>query len=447
MRQLTSQALVGPALFHTMKGQPLLKKTAVFLPVLVLSLAALCADLIGQSSVTAPREQKLLNGLKLLMFDAPQNGKVTVKVRIHAGSAFDPQGKEGVMKLLAANLFPNQETREFFAEELGGSLEVDANYDYIQIDATANADKLLTVLETVSSAITNIEIDKETTAKLKSRQIQIIGELARDPAYLADRAAAARLLGTFPYGRPIDGTAASIERIDFADLLAAKQRFLSADNATIAVSGKFDQSVAFRAVRRYFGAWLKSDKLVPSTFRQPDDPPGGAQFVESPVADKFEMRLAARGTTPSSPDSAPLYIAARILESRLAKETANVPGTVTVVSQEHVLPGIFLVRFSGTKEPDPKKKFVVADLIAKVTATPVTDDEFQPAKRDYLAGLEKRDIVDRWLDVDTFRTDPPARLFTRASATTLGDIQRVISRLQKQPFAVVVVSGPNAVSQ
>ena len=101
----------------------------------------------AQRSASTPRERTLLNGLKLLMFDAPGSDKVTLKVRIHAGSAFDPQGKEGLMRLLAANIFPNPEAKEFFTDQLGGSLEIISNYDFIQVNASSKPENMLNMLE------------------------------------------------------------------------------------------------------------------------------------------------------------------------------------------------------------------------------------------------------------------------------------------------------------
>src|SRR5678816_2885435 len=117
-----------------MKLHTLLSKTQLSNLVLPLLIALTAASAFSQSP--SPREEKLLNGLKLIMFDAPASDKVTLKVRIHAGSAFDPQGKEGLMKLLAANIFPNPEAKEFFTD-LGGDLSVESNYDFIQVNATS----------------------------------------------------------------------------------------------------------------------------------------------------------------------------------------------------------------------------------------------------------------------------------------------------------------------
>jgi zinc protease len=386
---------------------------------------------VAQSLSDTPREEKLLNGLKVLLFDDQSGEKVSMRLRVHAGSAFDPQGKEGLMKLLAANIFPNPEIKEYYTDELGGSLAVESNYDFIQINASVRSDQLLTMLESISNALTNITIDKDTTAKLKTAQLKKIDELSKNASYVADQAAAARLFGSFPYGRPEDGTAASVQKIDFADLLQAKQRFLTADNATVVLSGKYDESLALRAIKRYLGAWLKADKPTPSTFRQPDDPDTAVQTLSSSAADREERRFAARGITRGFPDSAAYAMVANVLETRLKKSADS-----DVRNEEHVLPGMFIISVNGTNGQN--------DTLKQLFTSSITDQEFQSAKAAVTAEREKRNIGDRWLDVDTFKADPPAKDEARATATSLADVQRIFAKLQKQPFASVVVSPSKA---
>ena len=224
------------------------------------------------TNLPAPREEKLLNGMKLLVWTDAKAEKASVKLRIHSGSAFDPQTKEGVMALLTDILFPNETAWEYFTEDLGGSLETTSNYDYIQINATGDNDKILDLLEALATAVTKPQIDKETTAKVKTAKLELVKKLEKNPAYVADQAAAKQLFGNFPYGRPNSGTSETLAKIDFVDILQAKQKFLTADNATLAVSGNVKFDLMFRAARRYFGGWEKSDKKIPSTFTQPDPP-------------------------------------------------------------------------------------------------------------------------------------------------------------------------------
>src|SRR5438105_10196611 len=139
-----------------------------FLIYLVVAAAAMVTPVFSQGDLKAPQEEQLLNGLKVLMWPDARMDKVWVRVRIHAGSAFDPLGKEGVMQLLADNLFPNPATKEFFAEDLGGSLEVITTYDYVQINASSKPDGMLQMLESLSTAISNPLIEKEQTANLRN---------------------------------------------------------------------------------------------------------------------------------------------------------------------------------------------------------------------------------------------------------------------------------------
>ena len=104
-----------------MKFGKLFKTSAIFSVIFALAAGALPV-VIAQSG--PPKQEKLLNGLKVLMWNDAKADSVSVRVRVHSGSAFDPQGKEGVMQLLADSLFPNEAAREFFEEDLGGSLEV-----------------------------------------------------------------------------------------------------------------------------------------------------------------------------------------------------------------------------------------------------------------------------------------------------------------------------------
>ena len=428
-----------------MKNKNLFVKI-VFIAFIVLLLFSLVAPAIFSQTSPAPKKESLLNGLKVLMWSDAKADKVSVKIRIHAGSAFDPQGKEGVMQLLADNIFPNEASKEFFVEDLNGSLEVVTNYDYIQINASSKAEDFLTMLETLATAVSSPAIDKETTAKLKTALLAKIKTLEADPAYVADRAAAKRLFGTFPYGRPQSGTEATVKTIDFADLINAKGRFLSADNATIAISGNFDRALGFRAVRRYFGGWLKSDKRVPSTFRQPDDPPTGLQIVASPAKGKTAIRYAMRGLSRNDKDLVASLIFTNILETRLkARVPSGHTGDVFVRNEYHTLPGMITIGFSADKGEfgTANGKVEANELIGKAIADPITDAEFQAAKTVVQNEWAARDAISFWLDVDTFRTAEPT---SKSAEITIADVKAFAESASKKPMVAILVNTPTPAS-
>jgi predicted Zn-dependent peptidase len=392
--------------------------------------------IIGGSAIVAqkpgsdvPRQERLLNGLKLLMWSDPAAKDVKVSIRVHSGSAFDPQGKEGVMQLLADDIFPTPASRSYFAEDLGGSLEVITNYDYVQINASGRPSEFVDLLQTLAQAVSNPTIDKETTAALKKALTEKLVSLEKDPAYVADQAAAKRLFGTFPYGRPQMGSVESLTHIDFADLLFAKERFFSADNATVAISGNFNSDLGFRAARRYFGAWLKSDKRVPATFRQPDEPDTKPLEIILDGVANAEVRHGRRGLSRNDQDFFAGQILRRVLESRLE---SLVPGdNFRVLHEPRVLPGILVLGYRS-KGASPAKGFEWGNI---------TEPEFSRARGQIIADATSRPVPERWLDLDTYKIPSLSDDMKLLNQTTLADVQRTAERLLKNPEVIVVVKG------
>ncbi len=346
------------------------------------------------------------------------------------------------MKLLTENLFPNDAARDYFREDLNGSLELRTTYDYIEMNATGRSDALLQMLETLSAAIENPVIDKETTAKLKTSLLEQLKKYEDDPAYVADRAIAKRLFGTFPYGRPVFGSTDSVQQIDFADLIDAKERFLTADNATLTIKGNFDRSFGFKAARRLFGAWLKSDKRVPSTFKQPEDPAAGIQMVESPKTDESEMRFAVRGVSRNTADTAAAKVFAYVLLDRLqARVPAEHANDVIVRSEEHTLPGIFILGFHIKRGAEGEKKLDAGEIVSSALAGAVTDAEFAAARSRFSADWNKRSLTTFWLDADTFGTKVDKDM-KAADTVTLAQVNAFADKVRKSPMAAVLVNTP-----
>jgi len=394
----------------------------------IFSLLVLCAGFAAsatnaQKSVSnVPRQEKLLNGLKLLMWNDPSAPEIKVSIRVHSGSAFDPQGKEGVMQLLSDNIFPTAASKAYFAEDLGGGVEVVTNYDYIQINATSKSEEFVTLLETLAQALSNMTIDKDTTSALKKALTEKLLVLEKEPAYVANQAVRKRLFGTFPYGRPQMGSVESLQRIDFADLLFARERFLSADNATVAITGNFNSDLGFRAARRYLGAWLKSDKRVPSTFRQPDDPDTKRLEIALDGAAEWSS-FALRGVARNDPDFAASTILEQILKARISKNAPN-----AVVSHEaQTLPGVLVVHMPGSG---------VLPLTA--FSDRITESEFSRARGEVLSAFAKKSLMEQWLDADTYRTtvSGDAKAF---QTVAISDVQRVADRFAKNPIVSVAV--------
>ena len=186
----------------------------------------------AQVAAEARREQ-LLNGLKIILVHRPDDSQVVLKLRVHSGSAFDLAGKEGMTALLGDALFADPVTREYVTQELDGRLEVETGFDSIEVTLSGPAKDFERLVELLRNALVNTQLSPDAVGRLRAARIKTFNETSLASAPVADRAIAARLFGEYPYGRRVTGTPESLARVDRADLLLARERFLNPNNATL----------------------------------------------------------------------------------------------------------------------------------------------------------------------------------------------------------------------
>ncbi len=398
-----------------------------------------------------PEHARLLNGLRVLIWSRPGDQDVLLKLRVHSGAAFDLAGKAGSMALLGDILFPDATSREYFTE-MQGRLNVSTDYDSLTITMQGRAHEFERIVEILRTALVTTQLTPENVAKVRDGRIKVLKETSISPTMLADRAIAARLFGDFPYGRPSGGSVESLERVERADLIFARERFLSPNNATLTIIGGIQTNRAMRALRQLLGVWRKSEKLVPATFKQPAVPDPRTLIVNAPADQSVEVRLAVRGLSrqdADAPAAAVLAVVARQRWTRLIPELARSP--VYVRHGALALPGMFVMGAGVDTVLAGKTLASAKEVMQSLASSPVTAAELEQAKNELvtLAGnqLAKPDgVADAWLDGDTYGLPSVAEQMRALSRVTVADIQRVATRLiHDGAFASVVLGNSEVV--
>ena len=395
----------------------------------------------------APQQEQLLNGLRVLLWPRPGSTDVLVKLRIHSGAAFDLAGKAGEMSLLGDLLFPDRATMEYFTEEMGGRLDVSANYDSITVIMQGRASEFERIIELLRNALITTQLTPETVARVREGRIKIARETAVSPATVADRAIAARLFGDFPYGRPSAGSPEDLGRVERGDLMQARERFLNSNNATVAIVGNLEKPRVMRTLRQLLGPWRKSEQIVPTSFRQPEPPDVRTLIIGGPADQTAEIRLAARGLARSDPDVPAAAILAVIAKHRweeLAPELNKKP--LFVRSDTHVLPGIFIMGAAVNSRTVADTTAAARKVLDTLVKTPVTIAELEQARNEMTIEIngslaKPEGMVDAFLDLDTFRLAPVSDHIAALGALSPADIQRVASRLFRDAALASVVVG------
>ncbi len=412
---------------------------------LLLCLALVAQPLQAQTAAQPEREQ-LLNGLRLLLWLKPGSQDVILKLRINSGGAFDLAGKSGQMALLGDLLFPDPATVNFFTDEMGGRLDVSVTYDSTTITMVGKVAEFDQIVEVLRNGLLATQLGPEVVTRMREARIKRLRDLSVAPAEVADRAIAARLFGDFPYGRPAAGSPEDLARVDRADLMQARDRFLNSNNATLAIIGGVTKPRAMRTLRQLLGPWRKSEQIVPTTFRQPTPPDARALIVNVP-GPSVEIRLATRGVSRTDPDFHTTELLARVAQHRWQGTTPeSAPQPIFARSDAFVLPGAFVMGAAVNTQLAVDTLANARKVIESLMTTAVTPAELERAKTEVInevsAELSKPEsFPDPWLDMDTYRLSEAQDQIALLRSVTAADLQRVANRLFKTANVATVVAG------
>ena len=413
-----------------------------------LALAGLVAPLAAQAPAPA-REERLLNGLRIFFFQRPAAPKVWMRLRVNSGAAFDLAGKEGTAQLLADALFPDPSTGQYVAEELGGRLDVRSDYDAIEITVSGDASRFNDLVEVLRNAVLQMRLTPDEVRRLKDARAALLRGQAETAATRADRAAAARLFTSYPYGRAGGGTAESIARVERADLMLARDRFLNPNNSLLAVVGPVEPSRAMRTFRQFLGPWRKSEETVPATFRWPPAPDARTLVLDVPGASEAEVRLSVRGLARSDRDRAAAGLLAHVARERLRSALKDVDAAkLSAAHDSHALAGVFRVSASVPVAQAAQAVEAARSVLRSLAAAPAAAAELDAARRELSAAAQagreaEYGAAADWLDSVAYGHAPvdAARAF---DSVTPADLQRVAARLFRDGTAASVVAGDAA---
>jgi zinc protease len=217
-------------------------------------------------NIDAPSEQKLPNGLRVVLAERRGVQVVTAQLVVLAGSEVDPAQRAGLASITAGLL--TKGTRKHSAqalaraaESLGGALESGAGWNQSSVSITVTVPKLDEALELVSEAVRQPAFAQAELDRLRVQTLDDLKIAYSQPGTLASQAAQRMLFGDGAYGHPAGGTPQSLPRITRADLVAMHAAKYRPDNAVLVLAGDLDAATALRLASRHFGNWKAAADL------------------------------------------------------------------------------------------------------------------------------------------------------------------------------------------
>ncbi|HTT97116.1 MAG TPA: pitrilysin family protein [Rhizomicrobium sp.] len=420
--------------------------------------AALIALIPASASAFGAKQINVAKGEDVWFAEDHTLPMVAMFVAFPAGSAYDPNGKEGLASF-AASLMDEGAGRldsKAFHDALADKaiqLSIDADRDWTVVSLvtlTANAKDAFKLLGT---ALAHPRFDADAINRVRAQMLQNLKQQDEDPSEIVARDFHQVFFGPHPYGHAPEGTPPGLVSINRNDLVNFAASHWVRNGVKIAVAGDVNAATLTALIKSTFGP-LRANAVPP--------PPNPTR-LGAPGMHEFKMDVpqpnavfALPGLLRSNPDYLTAYVANYILggggfSSRLTNEVREKRGlTYDISTDVPALRKAGLIEGSVATRADAMNQTLsaVRDTMAKFAAEGPTAQELADAKT-YLTGsypLSFSSNAGIAGQLSSFQrsgmtVDYVAKRNGLINAVTLDDVKRVAKQYFDPKRMTVVVAG------
>ncbi|MGC2423206.1 MAG: pitrilysin family protein [Nitrospirota bacterium] len=337
------------------------------------------------------------NGMVLLVKDNHALPVVTISMIIKAGSVTEPPAKAGLGHLTAGLLTKGagkmsatdiSEAIEF----VGGSLNVNGGGDYATAHLTVLKKDLDTGFSLLSKVLISPTFEQTEIDRLKKDAKAAIIREEQEPGQVAQKAYQKMVFGDEnPYGRPAEGTIATLDAINRDDIVGFHNDFYVPNNCIMAVVGDITAKEAKALISKYMAEWKQKEVPAPEI----PEPPKMARrhkYINRDIT-QANILMGHVGVTRENPDYYTLYVMNYILGGGgfVSRILDQIRDNMGLAYSAYSYFGAD--KYSGDYTVGMETKNATAktaidetlNIIEKMKTEPVSDKELQDAK-DYIFG-------------------------------------------------------------
>ncbi len=265
------------------------------------------ASAAGETTVV---QDRLENGLEIVVIPDHRAPVVTHMVWYRNGSADDPAGKSGIAHFLEHLMFKGTHAHPAghftnIVSDLGGQENAFTSNDFTAYFQRIAKEHLAVCMEYEADRMKNLVLTDELVAPerdvvLEERRMRTDS----DPGEILDEALQAAIYTSHPYGKPVIGWSHEIETLDRTDAFNYYQRFYTPENAILVVAGDVDPQAVVELARTVYGPLQPFG--VPPVRRRPREPePKTRRLVSLADAKVEQPRYQSLHLVPSYTTGAP----------------------------------------------------------------------------------------------------------------------------------------------
>jgi zinc protease len=274
-------------------------------------------------SIEGVTEYRLANGLQVLLYPDQSSSTVSINVTYKVGSRHESYGETGMAHLLEHMNFKGTPTHLKIMDELssrGARANATTAYDrtnYFETlpATTANLEWALGLEadRMTHSLIAKKDLDTEMTVVRNEFEMgennpaHVLSERVLETAYLWHN-----------YGHPTIGARADIEGVPIERLQKFYHTYYQPDNATLIVTGKFDQKATLAYIEKVFGVIPKPTRILPNLYTAEPPQDGMREVTLRRSGSQQVLEEAFHVPADAHPDAASLSLLTSLLNERPA---------------------------------------------------------------------------------------------------------------------------------
>src|SRR5262249_13369798 len=202
----------------------------------------------------------LVNGIVVLVAERPGVPIVLARASIEAGALLDPDDKVGVANLTAELLTRGSASRSALdvdraIEFVGGSLEGDGGRESSELVLSVLRKDLGLGLDLLADALLRPAFPQDEFERKRDEVLASVRQSEDDPGTVAARALRRLVFPGHPYGRPVDGTEATLRVITRADLVAFHRAAYRPERTIVAIAGDVTAAAVRTELAARLGGW------------------------------------------------------------------------------------------------------------------------------------------------------------------------------------------------
>jgi zinc protease len=271
-------------------------------------------------------KRKLTNGLELRIVERHNLPIVTLDLIVKSGETLTPKGKEGLASIASSLLDEGTTSRSALQiagelAEIGSSLGSHGALESITVSLTTLERHLERGMDLFTDVILNPSFPDKELGRLKLERLALLKARADDAEQTAADVFPRLIYGPdHPYGRPEQGTAASVQSLTRDDAIAFYEQVMVPGNATLVVVGDVRADAIGQALEARFRNWQPGPIPGNPLVSAPAAPPRGNRvyLIDKPAAAQSVLTVGKVGAARKSPDFYALLVMNAVLGGQFA---------------------------------------------------------------------------------------------------------------------------------